>query len=80
MKKKVDVATGQLFPMYDEGTNTLLLSGRGDTTIRIFEMGPSLDKLSHCRLEQGSGVVGSCPRRKVSAGVGRSRRERSKEA
>jgi hypothetical protein len=36
----VDAATGQLFPIYDEGTNVVLLSGRGDTTIRIFELGP----------------------------------------
>ena len=33
---------------YDEGTGTVLLSGRGDTTIRIFELGPSCDKLNHC--------------------------------
>lgn len=26
----------------------MLLSGRGDTTIRIFELGPSCDKLNHC--------------------------------
>jgi hypothetical protein len=39
-RKKVDAATGQLFPIYDEGTNVVLLSGRGDTTIRIFELGP----------------------------------------
>lgn len=46
--KKIDAGSGQLFPLYDEGSGTLLLSGRGDTTARVFELGPSCDKLSHC--------------------------------
>ncbi len=37
---RVDAQTGQLFPIYDEGTGTLLLSGRGDSTIRVYELGP----------------------------------------
>jgi hypothetical protein len=34
----MDQATGQLIPMFDEDTNTLFLAGKGDTTVRVFEI------------------------------------------
>jgi hypothetical protein len=48
LQSKVDTATGVLFPVYDEGTGTVLLSGRGDTTIRVYELGSNCSSLTHC--------------------------------
>jgi hypothetical protein len=33
----VDVSSGVILPVYDEDTNVAFVSGRGDTTIRLFE-------------------------------------------
>lgn len=38
LKKVVDNGSGQLFPMYDEGLNTLFIAGKGDTTLRGYEI------------------------------------------
>ena len=48
IQTKVDSANGCLFPLYDEGTGTILLSGRGDNTIRVFELGAGCTTISHC--------------------------------
>ena len=45
---KVDSATGQLFPLYDEGTNVVLLSGRGDNTIHVYELGAGCSQITPC--------------------------------
>jgi len=45
---QVDTATGQLFPLYDEGTGVVLLSGRGDNTIKVYELGPGCRQLTPC--------------------------------
>lgn len=36
--KSVDNASGQLFPMFDEGLNTVFLAGKGDTVVRAYEI------------------------------------------
>lgn len=48
VRRQVDTATGALFPVYDEGTGTVLCSGRGDSTIRVYELGPTCSALTHC--------------------------------
>ena len=47
-KDMVDTATGQLFPLYDEGTGVVLLSGRGDNTIKVYELGSGCRQLTSC--------------------------------
>lgn len=46
--KKLDASSGQLFPIVDEGTGVALVSGRGDNTVRVFEMGPTCSQLTPC--------------------------------
>jgi hypothetical protein len=48
LHKHVDHATGQLFPLFDEGTGLVLLTGRGDNTIRIFDTGVDRCEVMHC--------------------------------
>lgn len=46
--KLVDYSSGQLLPLYDEGTGVLLTSGRGDNSIRILDLGPRRDSFLSC--------------------------------
>eukprot|EP01039_Chlorochromonas_danica_P002620 gene2620-2863_t len=36
--RSIDNASGQLFPLYDEGLNVVFLAGKGDTILRAFEI------------------------------------------
>lgn len=38
ISKSIDNASGQLFPLYDEGLNVVFLAGKGDTILRAFEI------------------------------------------
>ena len=38
-------------PLYDPDTNMMFLLGKGDTTIRFFEVSSSRPFLSHCEMK-----------------------------
>lgn len=60
--RAVDNASGALYPVFDPDTSMCFLSGRGDTTIRYYDISAGDDAPAACTLlSQHQGAGGSAP-------------------
>lgn len=47
-RTRIDNGTSPLYPVYDSGTNTILMTSKGSTSVKTFEYSPSDKSLTFC--------------------------------